>query len=257
MKTVPVVILRRTRTVFFLFVQVASVFLLGSAPAAAAENIVEINPFDPAHRPWPDVLPSASSPSPMSPDDLQLYGVVIAGEVKRAVVKVGGSLKHLAGPGGRTFLTVREGQSLGAYTVGEIQSNQVVLTAGAARHLLLFGKKTDRPLAPSMAMQTPSTQPLPTPVSAAPAPTAPVPDSTLVGIPASSSAPAAASLSAAPTPPMAPQAQAAPVPDPAAGGARSAGPQPGMSLAEAIAAAQAAAAQGNLPPTPNPFQTRK
>lgn len=224
-----------------------------SAPDAAV--IAEKNPFDREHRAWPDIVPPPAPPAPISADDLQLYGVVIAGNVKRAVVKVGGNMKHLAGPNGRAFLSISEGQALGSYVVSEIQPHQVLLSAGATRQVVVFGKKTDRPLAPMMAMSAPPPPP-------ANAPSTPDLAAAISSASASASAPpppapAFAPPAVAPAAPMAPQAQANPAQDPAAAAAKPSGPQPGMSLAEAIAAAQAAAAQGNQPPTPNPFLMRK
>lgn len=219
-------------------------FAAGNPSARDATVIVAKNPFDPEHRAWPDIEPA---PAPISTEDVQLYGVVIAGNVKRAVVKVGGNLKHLAGPNGRAFLTVREGQTLGAYVVGEIQPHQVLLSAGSTRQSVVFGKKTDRPLAPMMAVQAPSPLQAPTaPVVAAPNPVVvqPFPGG-------------GAAVDSVPVPPAVSQAQANLVQTPSGGAAPPSGPQPGMSLAEAIAAAQAAAASGNQSPAPNPFLMRK
>lgn len=241
---------------------IASVALAaGKSSVPDSAVIAEKNPFDREHRVWPDIVAPPTPPAPISTEDLQLYGVVIAGSVKRAIVKVGGNLKHLAGPSGRAYLSVSEGQSLGAYVISEIQPHQVLLSAGATRQVVVFGKKMDRPLTPMMAMQAPSSPP-PSPAQVPSTPDA---------VPAAASLPSPATLPAptytppaAPAVPAASQAQAASLPAPASpaqdqatGMTRPAGSQSGMSLAEAIAAAQAAAAQGNQPPAPNPFLMRK
>ena len=232
-----------------------AVVAAGKSSAPDSTVIAEKNPFDRERRAWPDIVPPPPPPAPISTEDIQLYGVVIAGNVKRAVVKVGGNLKHLASSNGRAYLTVSEGQALGSYIVSEIQSHQVLLSSGATRQAVVFGKKTDRPMMPMMAMQGASPPPPPAPKNPEPASATASPPS-FGGAPLAT-APATAPPFVAPAVPV-PQATASPVQDPAAtGAARPSGPQSGMSLAEAIAAAQAAAAQGNQPPTPNPFLMRK
>lgn len=229
-----------------------------SAPSAAGLGahapISEKNLFDPERKAWPDKAPQAAPASSLSATDVQLYGVMIVGDYKRAILKLDGKLKHLA-PGGdaRPFVTLAEGQSLGEYTLVEVQPRGVVFSAGAARQPIAFSLKTDRPaptpLPPVIQsaivapVEAPTVVPGLTPV-AAPTPQAPV----ALPTQAASPMPVASASGAQPSPGASPSAGTG-QPTPVIQGA---------TLADAIAAAQAAAAAGTLPPTVgNPFGPRR
>lgn len=233
-----------------------------SAPSAdglgSHSPISEKNLFDPERKAWPDKAPQAAPASSLSPADVQLYGVMIVGDYKRAILKLDGKLKHLA-PGGdaRPFVTLAEGQSLGEYTLVEVQPRGVVFSAGAARQPIAFSLKTDRPaptpLPPVIQsaivapVEVPTVVPGLTPV-AAPTPQAPV------ALPTQTASP----MAGASAPGAQPSASANPGTSPSASTGQPAPVIQGATLADAIAAAQAAAASGTLPPTVgNPFAPRR
>ena len=218
------------------------------APAAATDSyeyIYKENVFDPKRSPWVVSAPAPSVPPP-SATDIQLYGVVNVGSVKRAVFKLS---PLLAGPGKRQFITLSEGQSVGSYQVAEIRPDQVILAAGEARYPMRFASKPDRspagvPVsAPTQAaMELPAAMPTIVPgISVAPQPVIAAP------------APAAAT-----TQPAAGAAQEAAAGQAGAKAADSTPAQPaaapiqGATLLEAIEAARRA----QQPSYPNPFAAR-
>jgi len=217
-------------------------------PAAAAdsyEHIYKDNVFDPKRAPWTVATPVPSIPPP-SANDIQLYGVINVGTVKRALFKLSPTL---AGIGKKPFVTLAEGQSVGSYQIAEIKDDQVVLAAGEARYPLRFGTKTDRSVAgipvsaptqsamelpPAIPTIVPSISPVPQPVLASALPAASVPSQPGTTQPTEGQ------------PPQAKTADAAqPTPQPAA-------PIQGATLLEAIEAARRAQAAGQ-PTFPNPF----
>ena len=111
------------------------------------------NPFDPQRKVWPDRVPPPPPPAPPPPptpvtdQDMQLYGVVIVGAVKRATVKVGSRFASLA-VDGKAFATLTEGQSAGEFTVSQIQPTHIVLNAPGGLQSIYFTKKTDRSAGP-------------------------------------------------------------------------------------------------------------
>ncbi|WP_322594612.1 hypothetical protein [Acidovorax sp.] len=80
--------------------------------------------------------------------DLQLYGVVIAGSVKMANVRLGPRFASAATEG-RPFSTFREGQALGEFTLSQVHPTHVVLSAPGGQQSIYFTKKTDRAAGPS------------------------------------------------------------------------------------------------------------
>lgn len=107
------------------------------------------NPFDPDRRLWPDRIPPPPppppppAPSPISEDDMQLYGVTIVGERRLATVKVGSRFAQLA-PAGRSFVTLGEGQAAGEFVVRQVAADRLVLEAAGGRQVLQFTRKSDR-----------------------------------------------------------------------------------------------------------------
>lgn len=221
-------------------------------------SLEQKNVFDPDRKMWPDRVPPPPppppppAPPPVTEQDLQLYGTVLVGPVKRATVRLGGRFASIA-QGGRPYAQLTEGQALGEYTVSQIQPLHIVLSAAGAQQTIVFTKKTDRPAA---SLVPPVIQAAA--VSASPSPT-PTPAVAPQQAPTDTAAPNTASASApAPVAPAAPSAapQATPFANNADSGPGTPAPPPN-SLAAAIAAAQAAAAQGNRPPTVNPFLPTK
>lgn len=225
-----------------------------AAPAASPlspglAEIAQKNVFDRKHQPWPDRVPPRPAPPPLTADDVQIYGIVRAGAVRRAVVKLGGKFKGLVDAGnGRPFATLAEGQQLGEYRLAEILPAQLVFMGGSgARQTVDFNKKNDRVAvgAPPPPVIQAAVEAPPGGAVAAAVPSVPPPGGNPVQQP---QAPAAAGLPVAPPGAAAPASAAAPAPQPIRGN----------TLAEAIAAAQAAAAQGGQPAVPaNPFAPRK
>lgn len=216
--------------------------------ADSYEHIYKENVFDPKRAQWAIAAPPAPALPPPSASDIQLYGIVSIGTVKRAVFKVAPSL---AGASKRQFVTLSEGQSLGSYQIAEIKPDQVVLAAGEARYPMQFAVKTDRspagiPLAPASqsAMVLPAATPTAVP-GITPAPTPPAVASAAPEGVAGAIGAAQATANA-----QSPQAKPAEAPQPTQ---QAAAPVQGNSLLEAIQAAWRAQQQGNYTPPPNPF----
>lgn len=218
------------------------------APSLAISNV-----FDSERKAWPDRIPPPPpappppAPAPVTDGDLQLYGVVLAGTVKRATVKTGPRFAD-AGTNPRGFVALSEGQQLGEFTVAAILPTHIVLAAPGGRQSVYFTKKTDRvaaaatPVAGPAPVQAPSDHP-----------------------PRDSGGPTSTSPTAAPLPPPGAPAGAAPTRNISASPSAAANSGPTQtaaappvniqnSLAAAIAAAQANPA--NRPTTNeilNPF----
>lgn len=132
-----------------------------AAPSPAARvattvppvNMGAANPFDAQRKAWPDRVPPVPPPPPPPPpavvtdQDLQLYGVVIAGSVKMANVRLGPRFASAATEG-RPFSTFREGQALGEFTLSQVHPTHVVLAAPGGQQSIYFTKKTDRTAGP-------------------------------------------------------------------------------------------------------------
>lgn len=241
------------RTIFILLGLAAP--MLFSLRAAAAdtpppaadsyEHIYKDNVFDPKRAPWVVAAPAPSIPPP-SATDIQLYGIVNVGSVKRAVFKLS---PLLAGPGKRQFVSLAVGQSVGAYQIADVLPDQVILAAGETRYPIRFSAKPDR---------SPAGVPLSAPAQSAmelpPAVPTIVPGVSTGG-PAVALAPPSQPVPNSPPPPA-----ASPAGQPASTPAEGAPTQPstpapvvqGASLLEAIEAARRAGG----PPAPNPFAAR-
>ncbi len=107
--------------------------------------IYEKNIFDPERKPWSE-KPVVNIPAapPITSSDVQLYGVIMVGNVKKALVKLEGRLKSSI-PSTRPFVALNEGQRVGEYTLAEIHPKELVFSAGDGRYRIAFNKKTDRP----------------------------------------------------------------------------------------------------------------
>lgn len=241
-----------------------------AAGAVDYRAIAEQNLFDPQRKPWPEPGQQTGAAPVIGPEDIQVHGVVIVGKVKRAIMRLGGRLRQLVtgSQAGRGIVIVSEGQSLGGYTLQSVEPRQVVIVSGDARFVIPVTRNLQRdassppPLAsviqaptapvfepppqPGMAPgQPPPFRPPPAPgqFPATPAGVAPIPAGPTPGAPA----PATAQNPFV----QSPAQQAAPAsapPVPSAGG---------MTLLEAIQAAEAArrAGQTQAPPV-NPFLPR-
>ena len=119
------------------------------AAAAASMDLVQNNPFDPQRKSWPDVVPPPPiqppipAPAVVTDVDLQVYGVVLAGSVRKAVLKLG---PRFAGVpvGASGFASVSQGGQLGEFVLAEVQSDQVLLRAAGGEQWVRFSVKKDR-----------------------------------------------------------------------------------------------------------------
>lgn len=225
--------------------------------AAAQPNYAEIyekNVFDPNRQPWVD-KPAAPAVSPINPGDIEVYGVMSVGSYKKAIIKPGPAFKGAPAPvaGGRPFIMLAVGQTLGSYTLVEISEKNIVFESGGARYPVAFTGKRDRPAPVPAAPPMQGAVVLPVPVPTLVAGIAPIAVEPI----ASASQPAPQPAQASPTQPgqqqvaaAAPAAAAQPAPETTA-------PSPpiqGRTLLEAIEAANQAALSGQKMPTyANPF----
>lgn len=223
----------------------ASALADAPTPAAAPSTLdamAQGNPFDPERKPWPDVVPPPPPipvPAAVTEADLQVYGVVVAGPVRKAILKLG---PRFAGVpvGANGFAQVAQGGQLGEFTLAEVQPDQVLLRAVGGQQWVRFGIKKDRS-ARGAAPVALSAQPQFTPVMAA-APTTP-------GVPMVGQAPAAPGFSTG-----GPSANAAPTPSPPAAGAAVPGSL-GAAIAAAMAAQNTSSGTASAPaPMANPFE---
>ncbi|MDP4076474.1 hypothetical protein [Acidovorax sp. A1169] len=189
-------------------------------PAATSIQAGGANPFDAQRKAWPDRVPPVPPPPPPPPpavvtdQDLQLYGVVIAGSVKMANVRLGPRFASAATEG-RPFSTFREGQALGEFTLAQVHPTHVVLSAPGGQQSIYFTKKTDRAAgtgAPAPVAQGQSPVQGATPVAQTPAgdPATTQAAATAVVPPAGANAGQAAQQQAAATPDAAPAAANSP-----------------------------------------------
>lgn len=189
-------------------------------PAATSIQAGGANPFDAQRKAWPDRVPPVPPPPPPPPpavvtdQDLQLYGVVIAGSVKMANVRLGPRFASAATEG-RPFSTFREGQALGEFTLAQVHPTHVVLSAPGGQQSIYFTKKTDRAAgtgAPAPVAQGQSPVQGATPVAQTPAgdPATTQAAATAVVPPAGANAGQAAQQQAAATPAAAPAAANSP-----------------------------------------------
>jgi len=241
----------------------------GAAPAVDYSVIAAQNLFDPQRKPWPypATAAAAAEESPLGPEDVQVQGVVVHAGVRRAIIRLGGRLRSLA-PGGaaeRPNTILREGQALGPYTLVSVGDKQLVFANAGKRFTVPFVRTARSNLA------TASPAPLPV-IQSATLPSA-TPGTTSHTRPSSAAQRPPARAATAPRPATAPQPAAAQgVPSPQAGATApslstpasaaapaAAPPASGMTLLQAIQAAEAARRAGQAPTTRppfNPFQPR-
>lgn len=173
-----------------------------AAPKAPPDYnaISDKNLFDPQRKPWEEKREAPPALPALMPEDVQIYGIMAVGSFKQAIVKVGGKLKHLAptDPKARPYIQLKEGQSLGGYTLTEINPQRLIFSVGETRYQVAINKKEDRPTAPTvplapvfqdavviaaeapngsdgkpMAVENPIPTPAPTPAAPAATPAAP------------------------------------------------------------------------------------
>lgn len=209
-------------------------------------------PSEPADQFGPPLPPPVP---PLTTADAEIYGVMVFGDYRKALIKLGAGFKFAPQPKNksapRPFITLGVGESLGPYTLKEITDSSVIFESVDGLSPLVFNqRKADRPASGPISpmAQAPVILPAPVPTMvhgfepAAQAQAAPPPAQ-----PGAQPAAAAAATAAA---------AAAPVPDIATAGFEAPQPPPvqGRTLLEAIQAAQQAQkANPNAPPPVNPF----
>ena len=208
-------------------------------PAMAAPSLVATNPFDKDRQVWPDRIPPPPPPPPppvppaVTDQDMQIYGVIITSEGKRATVKVGKRFAHLASSG-RPFANLTEGQTLGEFTLSAIRPDHLVLFAPGGEQRLYFTPRTDRAASPAAL------------VAAAPPP--PVQGATNPQVEAASGAPAGAPSATPAHDPAAPAGGATPAANgvqyQGQGAAPAAAPAQPFNLRNSLAAALEASRNG-------------
>ena len=118
-------------------------------PPPYLQSLESTNEFDGQRKLWPDKvpppppLPPPPPPTPVTDQDVQVYGVVIVGQTKRATIKYGPRFASL-NTSGKPFVTISEGQVIGEYTVTGIKPTYLVLTAPGGQQQLSFNRKMDR-----------------------------------------------------------------------------------------------------------------
>ncbi|WP_374355827.1 hypothetical protein [Chitinimonas sp.] len=191
------------------------------------------NPFDPQRKPW--LLPPPPPPPvpALSNDDIRIHGVIIAGDVRKALIELVAPRLLPPPPAAgkspaRPYRMVTVGDDVGGYRVVDITPAELVFELGGARSNMPFKVAKGRAVA-GAAVAPPTTEAV---VVVAPMPTVldgvapPAADS------GSNAAPPPAVAAAVPdAPPPAPAESAAAAQQPAA---NNASPPSGMSLLEAI-----------------------
>ena len=230
--------------------------------------IAEQNLFDPQRKPWGELEPRAAPVATPSPEEIQVLGVVLVGGLKRAIVKLGGRMRQFApgAPGGRGNAVLSEGQSVGGYTLETVEPNQVVFASGSNRFTIRITRSAQRDAGPpaplASVIQAPTTpifEPPPQPGAPPAPPRAPgqfPPSAQFPQPPAASAPPAGAPAAGSATPPTV--AGGGQVPVPQAPATAPAPTQAGMTLLQAIQAAEAARRAGQVQTPPvNPFLPRQ
>ncbi len=120
-------------------------------PMPALGGLNQSNPFDPARKLWPErVAPVAPppAPAPVTEEDLSVYGVVMAGGVQKALLKLGKRFSSVP-VGSSGLASVSVGAQLGEFVLAQVQADQVLLEAPGGRQWIRFGTKADRQGAPA------------------------------------------------------------------------------------------------------------
>ena len=129
-------------------------------PSIAPLSLDTANPFDKDRQVWADRVPPPPPPArpPAPPEvtdqDMQVYGIIIVGESKRATVKVGKRFAHLSSSG-RPFANLTEGQTLGEFILSAVRPDHLVLFAPGGEQRLYFTPKSDRAAGPGQLATAP------------------------------------------------------------------------------------------------------
>ncbi|MEN9842920.1 MAG: hypothetical protein RLZZ612_749 [Pseudomonadota bacterium] len=221
-------------------------------PSPVLGGLRQTNPFDANRQLWPDRTPVPPPPppppvpTPVTDEDLEIYGVVRAGSVQKALLKLGKRFANVpVGPTGLASVAV--GTPLGEFVLAKVEPDQILLQAPGGQQWVRFSVKKERTAKGNAApMSVSASTTMANPMASAPAPAGNPFGVALMPTGSSSSNEASAS----PTSGVAAVAPPPPTMPPAAPG----------SLAAAIAAAQAAqtasgaAVAPAIPQGVNPFE---
>lgn len=140
------------------------------------EGIYQNNLFDPERKQWKEITtavtaaPAAAPAAKITDQDVQIYGVMVMGSEKKAIVKLGGQFANLNQPGGapaggpksrgmqnpnmrapspvqqRQFTILTEGERVGDYTLTGISQEGLTFSSsdGSQNEMVAFNKKSDR-----------------------------------------------------------------------------------------------------------------
>lgn len=107
------------------------------------------NPFDPQRKPWPDAVPVVPPPppppvpAPVTEADLQIYGVVVVGDTRKAILKLGPRFASVPARA-NGFVTLDQGASVGEFVLARVEPDQVLLQAPGGQQWVRFNTKKDR-----------------------------------------------------------------------------------------------------------------
>lgn len=131
------------------------------------DPVVENNLFAPTRTP-PSTSKTEDKPQQISPGDLQLDGVILAGDKKRAIFKVNPNILRDEKAKKNPYITVSEGEQVGAYKIVSIKKDQVVVDQNGQQVVIPLIKSTKTPSPITVALPTVSLAPVQQPQSSKP-----------------------------------------------------------------------------------------
>lgn len=121
-------------------------------PSPVLGGLRQTNPFDANRQLWPDRTPVPPPPPPPLPppipapitdDDLEIYGVVNAGGVQKALLKLGKRFANVpVGPTGLASVAV--GMPIGEFVLAKVEPDQILLQAPGGQQWVRFSVKKER-----------------------------------------------------------------------------------------------------------------
>lgn len=115
-------------------------------PVPRLGGFAQANPFDPERKQWQAKIPPSPPPpvpAPVTDDDLSIYGIVMAGDVQKVILKPGKRFETV--PVGSTGLaSVYLGGQLGEFVLTQVMPDQILLNAPGGQQWVRIGRKNDR-----------------------------------------------------------------------------------------------------------------
>jgi len=131
------------------------------------DPVVENNLFAPTRTP-PSTSKTEDKPQQISPGDLQLDGVILVGDKKRAIFKVNPNILGDEKAKKKPYITVSEGEQVGVYRIVSIKKDQVVVDQNGQQVVIPLVKSSKTPSPITVALPTVSITPAQRPQSAKP-----------------------------------------------------------------------------------------